>query len=144
VTRALGELPQLGEAFVEADDGPFEIHYQDAVGSGIERRAEQGERRPQLDVDRLPVGDVLRRPRHGDRLADLVAFDDRAAPVEPADLAAPEDDAVVHGAFPAVHHGVLQVSDECVSILEMDLVEKGIEARDDDGGVEIEEAVELC
>ena len=85
----LGELPHLGEALVEARDPALEIDDEDAVGGGVERGVEERERRPQLDVDGLAVGDVLGGAGDGDRQTEVVALGDRAAPMEPAHLAAP-------------------------------------------------------
>ena len=55
----LGDLPHLGEALVEADHPPVGPDHQDAVGGGVEGRLQQGERRPQLEIGRPPLGDVV-------------------------------------------------------------------------------------
>src|SRR5207253_9787403 len=62
----VGDPPQLRERAVEADDVARQVHHQDPVRRGFERRVEQRERLAQVPLRPLAVGNVA------------VVYDDRA------------------------------------------------------------------
>ena len=59
----LGQVPQLGEAAVEAGDAPFVVDHEDAVGGGLQGRGEHRVRVAELLFGPDPVRHVVARWR---------------------------------------------------------------------------------